>query len=72
MAMVAPEVALFAHSLIPVILWGSGCDSSEKLAPRYREVRARAGDLASRLANNLGGTLTIKSFTAEALGIATA
>ena len=66
MAMVAPEVALFAYLPIPVILWGS-LHFQRRLEPRYREVRARAGDLASRLANNLGGMLTIKSFTAEGL-----
>ena len=66
MAMVAPEVALYAYLPIPLILWGS-MRFQRQLAPRYREVRARAGDLASRLANNLGGMLTIKSFTAEAL-----
>ena len=66
MAMVAPEVALYAYLPIPVILWGS-LRFQRQLAPRYREVRARAGDLASRLANNLGGMLTIKSFTAEGL-----
>ena len=66
MAMVAPEVALYAYLPIPLILWGS-IRFQRQLAPRYREVRARAGDLASRLANNLGGMLTIKSFTAEAL-----
>ena len=66
MAAVAPQVAVFAYLPIPVILWGS-LRFQRQLAPRYREVRARAGDLASRLANNLGGMLTIKSFTAEAL-----
>ncbi len=66
MAVVAPEVAVFAYLPIPVILWGS-LRFQRQLAPRYREVRACAGDLASRLANNLGGMLTIKSFTAEAL-----
>ena len=66
MAVVAPEVALFAYLPIPVILLGS-LRFQRQLAPRYREVRARAGDLASRLANNLGGMLTIKSFTAEPL-----
>ena len=66
MAVVAPEVAVFAYMPIPVILWGS-LRFQRQLAPRYRDVRARAGDLASRLANNLGGMLTIKSFTAEAL-----
>ena len=66
MAVVAPEVAMYAYLPIPVILWGS-LRFQRQLAPRYRDVRARAGDLASRLANNLGGMLTIKSFTAEAL-----
>ena len=66
MALVAPEVALFAYLPIPVILWGS-FRFQRTLAPRYREVRERAGDLAARLANNLGGILTIKSFTAEAM-----
>ena len=66
MAIVAPEVALFAYLPIPVILLGS-LRFQRQLAPRYREVRARAGDLASRLANNLGGMITIKSFTAEPL-----
>ena len=66
MAVVAPEVAVFAYLPIPVILWGS-LRFQRQLAPRYREVRACAGDLASRLANNLGGMLTIKSFTAEEL-----
>ena len=66
MVIVAPEVALFAYLPIPVILLGS-LRFQRQLAPRYREVRARAGDLASRLANNLGGMLTIKSFTAEPL-----
>ncbi|MAR06445.1 MAG: ABC transporter [Cyanobium sp. NAT70] len=66
MALLAPQVALFAYLPIPVILWGS-LRFQKRLEPRYREVRARAGDLAARLANNLGGMLTIKSFTAEAL-----
>ena len=66
MAIVAPEVALFAYLPIPVILLGS-LRFQRQLAPRYREVRARAGDLASRLANNRGGMLTTKSFTAEPL-----
>ena len=36
-----------------------------KLAPKYRDVRNKAGLLASRLNNNLSGILTIKSFTKE-------
>ena len=35
------------------------------LAPRYKEVRERAGDIAARLNNNLSGMLTIKSFATE-------
>ena len=66
MALIAPGVAVFAYLPIPVILLGS-LRFQRRLEPRYREVRARAGDLAARLANNLGGILTIKSFTAEAL-----
>ena len=65
MAVMAPGVALFAYLPIPVILWGS-LHFQKRLAPRYRDVRDRAGAMASRLANNLGGMLTIKSFTSEA------
>jgi ATP-binding cassette subfamily B protein len=65
MAVIAPGVALFAYLPIPVILWGS-LHFQKRLAPRYREVRDRAGAMAARLANNLGGMLTIKSFTSEA------
>ncbi len=64
MAMVAPGVALLAFLPIPLILWGS-INFQKKLAPKYREVRERAGDIAARLSNNLGGMLTIKSFTTE-------
>ena len=65
MALIAPGVAVFAYLPIPVILWGS-LQFQRRLAPRYREVRDQAGNLGSRLANNLSGMLTIKSFTAEA------
>ncbi len=64
MAILAPGVALFAFLPIPLILWGS-INFQQKLAPRYKEVRERAGDLAARLTNNLGGMLTIKSFATE-------
>ena len=65
MAVLSPSVAGVAFLPIPVILWGS-LNFQKRLAPRYREVRDRAGDLNSSLANNLGGMLTIKSFAAEA------
>ncbi len=65
MVVLSPAVAGVAFLPIPVILWGS-LVFQKRLAPRYREVRDRAGDLNSSLANNLGGMLTIKSYAAEA------
>jgi ATP-binding cassette subfamily B protein len=65
MVWLSPGVAGVAFLPIPVILWGS-LQFQERLAPRYREVREKAGDVASLLANNLGGMLTIKSYAAEA------
>tara|TARA_Y100001968_G_scaffold316140_1_gene343582 strand:- start:5896 stop:7680 length:1785 start_codon:yes stop_codon:yes gene_type:complete len=64
MTFLAPGVALLAFLPIPIILWGS-IKFQSSLAPRYQEVRERAGDLASRLNNNLGGMVTIKSFATE-------
>ena len=64
MTMLAPGVALFAFLPIPVILWGS-LNFQRRLAPRYGDVRRLAGDMASRLTNNIGGMLTIKSFAQE-------
>ncbi len=63
-SIVAPSVTLYAFLPIPIILWGS-IYFQKLLAPRYRSVREKAGDLGSRLNNNLGGMLTIKSFTTE-------
>lgn len=64
MAWLSPGVAGVAFLPIPLILWGS-LAFQRRLAPRYAEVRDRAGDIASLLTNNLGGMLTIKSYTAE-------
>ena len=64
MAIVAPRIALFAFLPIPIIFFGS-IKFQRKLAPKYKDVRTKAGLLASRLNNNLGGILTIKSFTTE-------
>jgi ATP-binding cassette subfamily B protein len=64
MVWLSPAVAGVSFLPIPLILWGS-LHFQKRLQPRYREVRERAGDLASRLANNLGGMLTIKSYAAE-------
>ena len=63
-AFIAPGVAIFAFIPIPLILIGS-IKFQKKLAPRYKKVREHAGDIASRLSNNLGGMLTIKSFATE-------
>ncbi|MEB3234522.1 MAG: ABC transporter ATP-binding protein [Cyanobacteriota bacterium] len=69
MVVLSPLVAGVSFLPIPVILWGS-LRFQQRLAPRYAQVREAAGDLASRLANNLGGMLTIKSYTAEAWELA--
>jgi ATP-binding cassette subfamily B protein len=60
----APSVAWMSMLPIPFILWGSFAYQN-LLAPRYAEVRERVGLLNARLANNLGGITTIKSFTSE-------
>jgi ATP-binding cassette subfamily B protein len=65
MVVLSPGVAGVAFLPIPVILWGSLL-FQRRLAPLYRDVRDRAGDLNSSLVNNLGGMLTIKSYAAEA------
>ncbi len=64
MVFLSPGVAGVSFIPIPLILWGS-LRFQKRLAPRYAAVREQAGDLASRLSNNLGGMLTIKSYTAE-------
>ena len=60
----APSVAWMAMLPIPFILWASFA-YQDLLAPRYADVREKVGLLNSRLANNLGGITTIKSFTSE-------
>ena len=64
MLFVAPKIALFAFFPIPLIFLGS-IKFQKNLAPRYKDVRSKAGLIASRLNNNLSGILTIKSFTTE-------
>ena len=64
MLFVAPRIALFAFFPIPLIFLGS-IKFQKNLAPRYKDVRSKAGLIASRLNNNLSGILTIKSFTTE-------
>lgn len=60
-----PNVAWMAILPIPFILWGS-IVFQKRLAPRYAVVREKVSLLNSRLANNLSGITTIKSFTTEA------
>ncbi|WP_414530111.1 ABC transporter ATP-binding protein [Nodularia chucula] len=63
--LLAPGIAWLAMLPIPFILWGTFVFQS-RLAPRYDTVRDRAGIISDRLANNISGIATIKSFTAEA------
>ncbi|KAF3886109.1 MULTISPECIES: ABC transporter ATP-binding protein [Nostocales] len=65
----APSVAWMSMLPIPFILWGSFA-YQDLLAPRYADVREKVGLLNARLANNLGGITTIKSFTSEDYEIA--
>jgi len=60
----APGVAWMALIPMPVIVWGS-IRFQRLLMPYYADVRERVGLLNARLANNLGGIATIKSYTAE-------
>jgi ATP-binding cassette subfamily B protein len=60
-----PAIAWMAMLPIPFILWGS-IAFQKRLAPRYADVREKVSLLNSRLANNLSGITTIKSFTTEA------
>ena len=63
-----PSVAWMAMLPMPFVLWGS-LMFQRKLAPLYGDVRQKVGLLSARLANNLGGIATIKSFTAETFEI---
>ncbi len=61
----APTLAWWSVIPIPIIIIGS-IWFQKFLAPYYANVREKVGLLNSRLANNLGGITTIKSFTTEA------
>ncbi len=61
----APTIAWWSMVPIPIIIIGS-IWFQKFLAPYYSSVRNKVGLLNSRLANNLGGITTIKSFTTEA------
>ncbi|MQA89474.1 MAG: ATP-binding cassette domain-containing protein [Gemmatimonas sp.] len=60
----APSVAWMAILPMPLVVWGS-IWFQKHLAPYYADVRERVSVLNARLANNFGGIMTIKSFTAE-------
>ena len=61
---ISPQIAFFAFTPIPVILWGAFY-FQRKAGPRYDRVREKVGALSSRLNNNLSGIATIRSFAAE-------
>ncbi len=60
----APKIAIYAFVPVPIILWGAFY-FQKRAAPLYLIVRERAGDIGARLANNISGMTTIRSFTAE-------
>ncbi|MFZ2219299.1 MAG: ABC transporter transmembrane domain-containing protein, partial [Rhodoferax sp.] len=61
-----PTIALIALLPVPVILLGAFW-FQKRLAPRYAEVRAAAGDVSAKLNNNLLGLATIKAFATESV-----
>ena len=64
LCIVSLELGLVGMLPIPFIILGS-IYYQNKIAPHYREVRERVGELGSRLENNISGIQVIKSFTAE-------
>ncbi len=60
----SPVVGLIAIVPMPFIIIGS-IKFQRLLEPRYADVREKVGVLNGRLANNLTGISTIKSYTAE-------
>ena len=63
-----PSIAWMTILPIPFIVWGS-LTFQKLIAPRYADVREKVSNLSDRLANNLSGITTIKSFTTEAYEI---
>jgi ATP-binding cassette subfamily B protein len=59
-----PGIAMIALLPVPAILFGAFWFQN-RLAPRYTQVRAAAGDVGARLNNNLLGLATIKAFATE-------
>jgi len=65
----SPAVGLVAMLPMPFVLWGS-FRFTQRIAPRYTDVRERVGLLNGQLANNLSGIATVKSYTAESHEVA--
>jgi ATP-binding cassette, subfamily B, bacterial len=61
---ISPTIALVAFTPIPVIVVGAFY-FQRRAQPLYAEVRARVGLLGARLAANIAGITTIKSFATE-------
>ncbi len=61
----SPTIAVLAFTPIPIIIWGAFF-FLRRATPLYANVREQVGQLANRLANNIGGIATIKAYTAEA------
>jgi ATP-binding cassette subfamily B protein len=60
----SPVIALMAFTPIPLIVGGAFW-FQRRAQPLYAKVRERVGLLSTRLANNISGIATIKSFTRE-------
>jgi ATP-binding cassette subfamily B protein len=61
---ISPQIALMAFTPIPVIIIGAFW-FQRRAQPLYAMVREKVGILSTRLANNIAGIATIKSFTRE-------
>ncbi len=61
---ISPQIALLAFTPIPVIILGAFW-FQRRAQPLYATVREKVGLLSARLANNIAGIATIKSFTRE-------
>lgn len=60
----APSIAIYSFVPVPIILWGAFY-FQKRAAPLYADVREKAAIIGSRLANNIAGMTTIRSFTSE-------
>ncbi|MEZ4685273.1 MAG: ABC transporter ATP-binding protein [Bacteroidia bacterium] len=58
------QLALVGIAPIPCIVWGS-LYYEKRVSPRYQDVRNAAGELNTRLENNLAGIREIKAFATE-------